>query len=82
MDIQSVGVAAYNSQLGTAGGATQGASTPLGESTLEQPVDRSLDQDRGEAGADQSATEETPIGGYTADGQRSASASGSISILA
>ena len=86
MDIQSVGVAAYTSQLGTAGAATQGASTPLDQSTLGQLVDQSLDHDRGEgAGTDRSGPEETPLAGYTANAQRIAGrggASGTISILA
>ena len=91
MDIQSVGVAAYTSQIGTAGAATQGASTPLdqstlGQSTLGQLVDQSLDHDRGEgAGTDRSGPEETPLAGYTANAQRIAGrggASGTISILA
>jgi hypothetical protein len=91
VDIQSVGVAAYTSQLGTAGAATQGASTPLDQSTLDQPtldqpVDHSLDHDRGEgAGTDQSRPEETPLAGYTANAQRIAGrggTSGTISILA
>ncbi len=86
MDIQSVGVAAYASQLGTAGGATQGAPRPLDQSTLDQPVDHSLDHDRGEgAGTDQTGPEETPFAGYTANAQRIAGrggASGTISILA
>jgi hypothetical protein len=91
VDIQSVGVAAYTSQLGTAGAATQGASTPLDQSTLDQPtldqpVDHSLDHDRGEgAGTDQSRPEETPLAGYTASAQRIAGrggTSGTISILA
>jgi hypothetical protein len=90
VDIQSVGVAAYTSQLGTAGAATQGASTPLDQPTLDQPVDHSLDHsldhDRGEgAGTDQSRPEETPLAGYTASAQRIAGrggTSGTISILA
>jgi hypothetical protein len=96
VDIQSVGVAAYTSQLGTAGAATQGASTPLDQSTLDQPtldqptldqpVGHSLDHDRGEgAGTDQSRPEETPLAGYTANAQRIAGrggTSGTISILA
>jgi hypothetical protein len=54
VDIQSVGVAAYTSQLGTAGGAAQGASiTDLAQQggvsrdSLEQLADRSVDPDRG-----------------------------------
>lgn len=91
MNIQSVGVAAYASQLRTAGGATEGASndqpaldqSTLDQSTLDQLVDRAPDDDRGQgAGTDQPATEETPVAGYTADAQRSSRASGSISILA
>ena len=91
MDIQSVGVAAYTSQLGTTGGAAQGASTPLeqpalDDSTLNQLVDRSGDHDHEPgAGTDRSATDDTPLAGYTADAQRTASrvgASGTISILA
>jgi hypothetical protein len=93
VDIQSVGVAAYTSQLGTAGGATQGASiTELAQQqgvtrdSLDQLVDRSPDHDHEpRAGTDQSASSETPLAGYTADAQRTAGrvgGSGTISILA
>ena len=93
MDIQSFGIAAYTSQLGTAGGAAQGASTTdptqqdgVSRDSLDQLADRSVDHDRGEdAGTDQSGPEETPLAGYTANAQRIAGrggASGTISILA
>ena len=88
MNIQAVN--AYTSQLGAAGGANQGASTTeLAQQpgvSREQLVDHSLDREQEPgAGTDQSATDETPFAGYTADAQRSAGragASGTISILA
>ena len=93
MDIQSVGVAAYTSQLGTAGSAAQGASITdpaqqggASRDSLEQLADRSVDRDRGEgADTDQPGPEETPLAGYTANAQRIAGrggTSGTISILA
>jgi len=59
---------------------------PLDQSTLDEIVDHTLDQNRGEgAGADSSPTEEPPSAGYTATAQRTGDrprvASG-ISILA
>jgi hypothetical protein len=86
-------VSAYTSQLGAAGGATQGASITeleqqqgVSRDSLDQLVDRSPDHDHDPgAGTDQSATDDTPLAGYTADAQRTASrvgGSGTISILA
>jgi hypothetical protein len=91
VNIQAVN--AYTSQLGAAGGANQGTSTAelaqqqsVSRDSLDQLDDRSLDHDA-EAGAgdDQSAIDETPLVGYTADAQRTAGllrASGTISIIA
>jgi transposase-like protein len=86
-------VSAYTSQLGIAGGASQGASmTELAQQhgvspdSLDQLVDRSLDHDHESGtGNDRPATDGTPFVGYTADAQRTAGrvgASGTISILA
>ena len=86
-------VSAYTSQLGAASVATQDASTTelaqqnaVSRDSLGQLADRSLDNDHESgAGADQSATDDTPLAGYTADAQRTlgrAGASGTISILA
>ncbi len=91
VNIQAVN--AYTSQLGAAGVANQGASATelaqqpgVSRDPLDQLVDRSLDHDPGAgAGADQSATDEAPLAGYTADAQRTlgrAGGSGTISILA
>lgn len=91
MNIQAVN--AYTSQLGAAGGAAQGASIAepaqqrgVSPDSLDQLVGRSLDRDdQPDAGTDQSATDETPLPGYTADGQRTAARAvglGTISVLA
>jgi hypothetical protein len=95
VNIQAVN--AYTSQLGAAGsaagGAAQGASITqpaqqhgVSPDSLDQLVGRSLDHDdQPDADTDQSATDETPLSGYTADGQRTAGRAvglGTISILA
>ena len=94
MNIQAVN--AYTSQLGAAGGAAggaaQGASITQAQQhgvspdSLDQLVGRSLDHDdQPDADTDQSATDETPLSGYTADGQRTAGRAvglGTVSILA
>jgi hypothetical protein len=86
-------VNAYTSQIGAAGGANQNASITepaeqpgVSRDPLDQLVDQSLDrgQEPG-ANADQSATDETPLAGYTADAQRTVGrlgGLGTISILA
>ena len=88
-------MAAYTSQLGAAGGATQGASTTelaqqhgVSRDRRSSQLVRSLRSitTAGRAPAPISpAPEETPLAGYTANAQRTAGrggASGTISILA
>ena len=87
MNIQSVGVAAYTSQLGTEQTQQPNGQAPVDQSPPDrgEHVDQTLDPGRGEgARTEQSGPDEAPLAGYTADAQWSSirGAAGTISILA